>query len=334
MTSDRPLPLHGPAPAVDELTRELSRSRAAIEALRAEVTHLEEQLQTVDGRTLRHESGQELTRELKGEVAVLEERLEAEVTLRRDLAALVERGGTRDREFESELRRALEVVARRLDGYEGHQTASDERQRSLSSTTAERTGDRQRGEERFVALERQVAAQRDAAIEHAELIAGAAARLPDLDRRLDELTLEFAAARAARQHMEAELASLRAIRDREAELIELLEQQRATRTRHESRLAEIEELVSAVEQALGEATEERARLAREQAGGAERLRTLGERLEALRISIVEHLRRQVRADEQSGRRLVEETERELRVARTLLTRMSEQTEDVVQEQPL
>jgi len=57
-------------------------------------------------------------------------------------------------------------------------------------------------------------------------------------------------------------------------------------------------------------------------------------LEALRISIIEHLRRQVHADEQSGRRLVEETERELRTARTLLTQMSEQSEDVVKEQPL
>jgi hypothetical protein len=52
------------------------------------------------------------------------------------------------------------------------------------------------------------------------------------------------------------------------------------------------------------------------------------------VSIVEHMRRQVRAEEQAGRRVVEETERELRVARTLLTRMSEQTEDAVQELPL
>lgn len=334
MTTDRPIPLHRGEPGVAELARELNHARAALEALRAEVARLEEQLQTVDGRTLRHESGQDLARELKGEVSQLEERIEAEATLRRDLAAIVARTGARDHEFESELRRALEVIAQRLDEFEGHQSASDERQRSLTSSAAERAGSEQRDEERFVALERQVTAQRDAAIENAEVLAAAAARLPDLDRRLDELVTESAAARAARGHMEAELASLRAIRDREAELIDLLDQQRATRTRHESRLAEIEELVSTVQHALGEAAEERARLAREQAGGAERLRTVGERLEALRMSIVEHLRRQVHADEQSGRRLVEETERELRVARTLLTRMSEQTEDAVQEQPL
>lgn len=334
MTSERPIPLPLGDSRVDELARELTHARAAIEALRAEVTQLEERLQTVDGRTIRHESGQDLAREVKGELAGVDERLESEATLRRDLAAVVERSGTRDREFESELRRALEVIAGRLDGFEGHQGAIDERQRSFSTDAAQHAGSEQRTEERFVALERQVAAQRDASIEQAELLASAAAHLPDVDTRLDELITEVAAARSARQRMEAEIAALRSIRDREAEVLDLLEQQRATRTRHESRLSEIEEFLATVVRASGEAAEERARLAREQAGAADRLRTLGERLEALRISIVEHLRRQVRADEQSSRRVVEETERELRVARTLLTRMSEQTEDAVQEQPL
>jgi chromosome segregation ATPase len=312
----------------------LSHTRATIDALRAEVTRLEEQLQVVEGRTLRHESGQDLAREVKGELAGLDERLESEATLRRDLAAIVERTGARDREFESELRRALEVIAGRLDRYEEHQNAGEERQRYLATAAAERAGVDQHTDERLTSLERQIAAQRDAAIENAEELGGAIARLPDLDRRLDELATEVAAARVARQRMEADIAALRSIRDREAEVLDLLEQQRATRTRHESRLAEIEELVAEAQQALGAAAEERARLAREQAGAAERLRNLGERLEALRVSIVEHMRRQVRAEEQAGRRVVEETERELRVARTLLTRMSEQTEDAVQELPL
>ena len=334
MSRDEPIRLPVGVSKVDELARELTHARAAVEALRAEVSRLEEQLQTVEGRTLRHESGQDLAREVKGELANVEERLEAEATLRRDLAAVVERGGSRDREFESELRRALEVIALRLDRFEGHQSAADERQRTLASGAAEWIGSEQRTEERVAALEQQLAAQRAAAIEHSNEIASAAARLPDIDRRLDELMTEAAAARVERQRVEAEVAALRSIRDREAELLDLLEQQRATRTRHETRLSEIEEFLATVVRTSGEAAEERARLAREQAGAAERLRTLGERLEGLRISIVEHLRRQVRADEQAGRRVVEETERELRVARTLLTRMSEQTEDAVQEQPL
>jgi hypothetical protein len=334
VSGERPIPLPLGESRVDELARELTHSRAAIDALRAEVTRLEEQLQLVEGRTLRHEAGQDLAREVKGELAGVEERIESEVTLRRDLAAVVERTGTRDREFESELRRALEVIAGRLDQYEGHQTATDERQRSLATGAAEWVGSEQRIEERFVALERHLAAQRDAAIEHADEIAAVAARVPDLDRRLDELITEVAAARVERQRTSADIAALRSIRDREAEVLDLLEQQRATRTRHESRLSEIEEFLATVVRSSGEAAEERARLAREQSGAAERLRTMAERLEGLRISIVEHMRRQVRADEVAGKRVVEETERELRVARTLLTRMSEQTEDAVQEQPL
>jgi len=334
VTADRPIPIPLGVARIDELARELSHSRAMLEVLRTEVTALEGQLQTVEGRTLRHEAGQDLAREVKSELAGLDERLASEATLRRDLGALVERAATRDREFESELRRALEVIASRLDLFEGHQTAGEERQRALRAVAAERSGVDQLHDERLVTLERQVAAQRDAAIENAQELATVSARLPDLDRRLDELTSEAAAARVARQRMEAEIASLRSIRDREAEVLDLLEQQRATRTRHESRLSEIEELVAASQIALGEAAEERARLVREQAGAAERLGRLGERLEGLRISIVEHMRRQVRAEEQSGRRIVEETERELRVSRTLLTRMSEQTEDAVMEQPL
>ena len=320
MSGDLPIPMPLGAARIDELAREL--------------TALEEQLQTVDVRTLRHETGQDLAREAKGDVAGLAERLESEATLRRDLAANVERAGTRDREFESELRRALEVIAGRLDRFEAHQLAVDERQHALATGASERASDEQRSEDRLLTLERQVAAQRDAGVTNAEELASAVARLPDLDRRVDELLTEATSARAARQRMEAEIAVLRSIRDREAEVLDLLEQQRSTRARHESRLTEIEELVIAVSQSLSEATEERARLTREQAGAAERLGRLAERLEALRISIVEHLRRQVQADEQTGRRTVEETARELRVARTLLTKMAEQTEDAVQEQPL
>lgn len=333
MTPNQPTPLPSKLP-LNEIARELAQSRVSFESLHTTVVSLEEQLQIIDGRTIRHEAGHDLIRELKSEIVQLEARLEEEVTLRRDLTAIVERSGSRDLELESELRRALEVITQRLNNYEEHQMAIDERQRSLASDVIERADASQLHESRFVNVESRVAAQRDATIEQAESIGGLLAKLPDLDRRIDALALDVEAARTARARMDEELASIRAIRDREAELLELLEQQRATRTRHETRLSEIEELVTLVRQELSEATEARERIIRDQMGGSERLRTIDERLEALRISIIEHLRRQVRADEQSGRRLVEETERELRTARTLLTQMSEQTEDVVKEQPL
>jgi chromosome segregation ATPase len=335
MTSDRPTPIAPDAQAgIGELARELAHTRNAVDALRAEVDRLEASLQTVDGRTLRHEAGQDLARELKQDLGRLAERLEAEAALRRDLAAAVDRAGSRDHHFEAELRRALEIIAGRLDTFEGHQSATDERQRSLASGIAGREREDDTIEHRVLDLERQIAALRDARVEHGEEIARTASALPELERRLDLIDGQIAAVRAARQRHDEEIAALRAIRDREEELLDLLEQQRATRTRHEARLAEIEELVAGVTQALAAAGDDRARLGREQAGAAERLRTFDERLEALRISIVEHLRLQLRADEQAGRRRVEETERELRTARSLVTRLSEQTEDAVQEQPL
>ena len=66
----------------------------------------------------------------------------------------------------------------------------------------------------------------------------------------------------------------------------------------------------------------------------ERMRGFGERLEALRMSVVDHQRLQMRADEETSRRRAEETDRELRVARDLVTRLAEQTEDVIQDSPL
>lgn len=333
MTSNQSVPLPSTL-ALNEIARELAQSRASLESLHTTVVSLEEQLQVLDGRTIRHEAGQDLIRELKSEIAQLGTRLEEEVTLRRDLTGIVERSGSRDLEFESELRRALEVIMQRLDHYEEHQTAIDERQRSLASSAAADADAMQLNESRLVSLESRVAAQRDAAIDQAESLGGLLAKLTDRDRQIDALVLDVEAGGTARVRMDEEIASIRAVRDREAELLELLEQQRATRTRHETRLSEIEELVMVVRQELSEATEERGRIIRDQMGGVERLRTIDERLEALRISIIEHLRRQVHADEQSGRRLVEETERELRTARTLLTQMSEQSEDVVKEQPL
>ena len=116
--------------------------------------------------------------------------------------------------------------------------------------------------------------------------------------------------------METEFASLRAVRDREAELAELLEQHRATRARHEARLREVEELVAAFGRELQVAEEERALLMRQQAIEADRARQSRERLEALREALIDQIRRQVEASEESGRRRAEETDRELRVARS------------------
>ena len=66
------------------------------------------------------------------------------------------------------------------------------------------------------------------------------------------------------------------------------------------------------------------------------MRALGERGEAQRLAMVEHLRRELRAAEETGKQRVEEIERELRVSRGLLLRLTEESAEAssLEEQPL
>ena len=75
-------------------------------------------------------------------------------------------------------------------------------------------------------------------------------------------------------------------------------------------------------------------LRREIAGVAERLRGLGEALEGQRLAMIEHVRRLTLAGEETARRNAEERAREVRVARDLLVRFAEGSDQVAQEPPL
>jgi len=334
MTNEGSVPISIAGARIDELTRQLSQAQTAIDALHSELVGIEETLQAVDGRNRRQDSMQEQAQSLRQELSRFEQRLDDEVTLRRDLSAVVERTGQRDHELEVELRRALEVIAGQLADFEGHQASSEVQQRSMVVGIAERERDERTLEDRVGELERRLAAQRNTAAQQVDDARQVNSQVADLEQRVRELDSAFAAGSAARERLMSEMAVLRSVRDREAELLDLIDQQRATRARHESRLSEIEELVVAVEQGLATAEEQRAQLARAQAGVEERRRGLEERLEALRMSVVDHQRLQMRADEETSRRRTEETERELQVTRNLVTRLAEQTEDVVQESPL
>ena len=81
-------------------------------------------------------------------------------------------------------------------------------------------------------------------------------------------------------------------------------------------------------------SEEQALLARTQVGAVDERRAILERIESQRDVVLEHLRRQLRAGEESARRHIEEVEREIRISRALLVRMDEQHEDAGREQPL
>lgn len=319
---------------LDALTREIRRMEEVLRVQHEEVARLHDSVQTVDGRTQRHEAGQESAREMRQEIATLEEQLRQEASLRRDLSAQVERAAARDAETQRELRRALELIANRLDDFDGQQSATAERQRHFAQEIATADTDDGQVEARVEQLERALASEREGARHQgAEIarIAGALATflttLEGLDARSRTLLLE-------QRRLDDEVSALRTERDREAELLEVVEQQRSTRARLEDRVNRAEEAVEELRLALAAEAQERALLGRGLAGEVEHRRALSERIEAQRDAVAEHLRRVARADEESHRRRIEDLERDIRVTRGLLVRLSEQAEAGEQEQPL
>ncbi len=296
------------------------------------VLTLGDAVQTVEGRTQRHESGQESARELQHEITQLEGQLEAESALRRDLSEHVGRSEGR----ENELRHALEVISQRLDDFEGAQASVNEQQRRISSQQAERAQSDSTITGRLEDVEQHVGAREDRRDLSGESMVRLEAEVLSLRGTVDALEQRLSAMHLDQRRLDEELAQVRSIRDREDQLLDLLEQHRAGRAQVETRMSEVEEQLADQAQRTSDAHEERSLLQREQSGHEERLRSLGERVEAQRLAMVEHLRRELRAAEESGKRRVEDVERELRVARGLMLRLTEESAEAsaLEGQPL
>ncbi len=271
---------------------------------------------------------------LSSGLATLASRVDGVAAVNRDLSEVVQQRGRHERELEGDLRSTLERISGELERMSADHAATAEREQARAREIAQSQLSGQTLEERVDELERRLVAQRELVGRQAEDAGSVDATLADLQQRARDLEVGYRWVREVQERMETEFASLRAVRDREAELAELLEQHRATRARHEARLREVEELVAAFGRELQVAEEERALLMRQQAMEADRARQSRERLEALREALIDQIRRQVEASEESGRRRAEETDRELRVARELVTKLAEETEDVIQERPL
>jgi len=318
----------------DALGREVEQLHAVLRAQQEAIAALHEAVGTVQGRTLRHEAGQELAREARQEVAALQEELRAEAASRRELAARLERAGAHERKQQEQLLHAIASLQRRLDRSEGRQAAGDERQRHIAIDLAERDQEEQSLEGRLGALERRAAADQEHDRHVGDELARATGVLPRLSAELDELQGRVQTLLMEQRRLDDDVAALRAIRDREGDLLDVLEQQRATRARTEERINAVEEQLEQARRALAESAEERALLARAQSGLEERLRALGEELEAQRLLFIAHLRRQLQVGEQAGRRRADEIEREARLARDLLVRLSEESAELRGGRPL
>jgi chromosome segregation ATPase len=319
---------------VASLGREIEMVETALRTQQEEVARLSDSVQIVEGRTSRHEVGQEQTREVRQEVAELEDRLAQEVSLRRDLTAQVERARRREAETQQELQRVLQLIASRLDEFDGRVTAEAQRQAGARDDRAEAEHEDDDIEARLERLERRVGAEFEAARHQGTETARLASSVSQLLSAVDAIEARARAMQQDQRRLDEDVAALRSIRDREEELLEVVEQQRSTRARLDDRVSVVEESLEAVRRDLAAASEERALLARQVGGEAEQRRALTERVEAQRDTIADHFRRLARADEESRRRMIEEMERDIRVARSLLVRLSEQTDESEQEQPL
>jgi chromosome segregation ATPase len=319
---------------LDALWREVANVENALKAQHEELARLHDLVQTVDGRTQRHEVGQSAAREVRQEIAVLEEQIEHESALRRDLAGRLDRAAQREAETQKELQRVLQLIATRLDEFEGKHATSAERQRAITQEIAELDRDDETVEARLARVESQVAATLEAHRHSATEITRVASALPGLLATLESLETRTRTVQADQRRIDDAVAALRAVRDREAQLVEVMEQQRATRARLEDRVSRAEEALEEIRQAVATAAEERSLLFRQVAGEVEQRRHLDERLEAHRDALVEHVRRQMRVNEESGRRRIEEIERDIRLARDVVVRLSEASDEVQKEQPL
>lgn len=312
----------------DALAHELAQLRVVLQTQQDELARLHERLSVMDGRTLRHEAGQDLVRELSQRVATVHEQIEAEMISRRELAAQLERTTQRDREAEEAAGRATEQLMRRVDQFEGRQAAGEERQRDITSGLAEREQDDEMVEGRLIALERHVAADRDVVRHTGDALSRVVGEVPALTSAIDDLRTLVRSLQLDQRRIGDEVAAQRAIRDREADLLDVLEQQRATRARTEERLNAAEEQLEEVRRAVAGSEGARTLLAQGQAGIEQRMRTLGEAMEQQRQTLLSHLRRQLQADDQAGRKRIEEIERASRVARDLVVRLSEESDEL------
>lgn len=319
---------------IESLTREITLLQHALKAQQEETARLVETLQIVDGRTLRHEAGQEAARGVRQELAALEERIAAEAALRRDLAAQLTRAEEREAATQQELQRVLGQIASQLDDATGRDAAVLARQRAILEEAAERERDGRDHDSRIETVERRLGAIEEQARHNGVEVARVVASFSPLLGTLEAVEARVRTLQADQRRMDDEVAAVRAVRDREEALLEVLEQQRVTRARVEDRLNTVEETVEEVRRRQGALAEEQALLARTQAGAAEDRRAILERIESQRDVVLEHLRRQLRAGEESARRHIEEVEREIRISRALLVRMDEQHEDAGREQPL
>jgi hypothetical protein len=159
-------------------------------------------------------------------------------------------------------------------------------------------------------------------------------RLDKLDGEVEQLRHALRTTRADSGQDRHGLAPLLPDIDPRIALYEALEQVRTLRERVEARLTALEGRVAEGSREQSELLEERALLRRELAGHETQIRDLRAALEAHREVLIEHERRATAAAEDTGKRQMQEIDRQARAGRELLRQLTEQSDASAKEQPL
>ena len=129
-------------------------------------------------------------------------------------------------------------------------------------------------------------------------------------------------------------AQLKSAQSAEKNIIELLTNQKSMQSMHEKRMIAFEKTLDIFQTMIQVVEDEQRRLGRGQIVNSAVLEKFDERLDVLRNSMLDVLNNQIIADSVNGRKRFEENERELRLAKELVTKLAEQTEETIQETPI
>ena len=326
--------LRGALDRIRTLEADIDRTRVENLQQREELDRLRETVQTVDGRSQRHEAGHDAVRAVLAELATLQERVEQEVALRRDLLSLIRREAEREHGEQDSVSGTLSELLERVGTFEDRLAADDVQRRRLLLGIADTGIEEHVLLERLTLVEQRAAADRHALQQLSGEISRVAAAVPDLASSVRDIDTRSRETQIGQRRTGDEVSALASERGRETELLELVDQQRALRMRLEERLSAVEEDVAAIRLELAASAEERALLRHQTTAAHERIREAREAMEAQKAAIVEYLRMMTQADVVADRRLVEENERSNKIARDLLLRLEERSDEAGQEQPL
>ncbi len=252
---------------------------------------------------------------------------------------------TRRQEAEQQTTRSTQQrVLASLEGTEAVISRLNERvqaleQRSLSAESAHRQSgldreDATRMPGRMEDLENRVSALTELAMQGRQAKDQIELALPEIGASISQLAATTETLRTELRRTGDELAQERARRDCEAELLELIDQQRSTRIRLEERLALYGEHLEEARGRLGAAAEERGALARQISRTDERLLVLSEALDMQREAVIDHFQRLLESERAASGKQVQDIEARLREGQQLLTRLREAGELQAPEQPL